>query len=133
MKDGAKKVERFEDLFVWQKARHLTKAAYLSTGQPAFAKDYGLCNQVQRAAVSVMSNIAEGFERGGRAEFNQFLLAKASCAELRSQLYVGLDVGHLGQPDFDKLFLQAEEVSKLLSRLKSSVQKQKGGQKGQEG
>ena len=86
------KIQRFEDLIAWQKARELTKEIYTITRQGEFAQDYGLSGQIQRAAVSIMSNVAEGFERGGRGEFQQFLsIAKASCAELRSQLYVGLD------------------------------------------
>lgn len=126
------KVERFEDLFVWQKARGLTKTVYLLTQQPKVAKDFGLSGQIQRASVSVMSNIAEGFERGGRAEFDWFLsVAKASCAEVRSQLYIAFDVGYITEEEFDKLRLQAEEVSKLVSRLQTSVRKQKGGEKGQ--
>src|SRR6185503_10034400 len=96
------KVERFEDLVAWQKARSLTRGIYQMTRQGAFAKDFGLGNQIQRAAVSVMSNIAEGFERGTRGEFHQFLsIAKASCAELRSQLYVALDIGYIDQQQFD--------------------------------
>jgi len=75
------RVERFEDLIAWQKARALTRAIYEVTRQGAFVKDFGLSGQIQRAAVSIMSNIAEGFERGGRGEFHQFLsTAKASCA-----------------------------------------------------
>jgi four helix bundle protein len=74
----------------------LTRAVYEATRQGAFAKDYGLSGQIQRAAVSIMSNIAEGFEIGNPREFQQFLsIAKASCAEVRSQLYVALDAGYL--------------------------------------
>lgn len=86
------KVERFEGLIAWRKARELTRAIYEVTRKGAFAKDFGLSSQIQRAAVSIMSNIAGGFERGGGGEFHQFLsTAKASCAEVRSQLYVALD------------------------------------------
>ncbi len=82
------KVEHFEDLIAWQKARELTRAIYEVTRQGAFAKDYGLSGQIQRASVSIMSNIAEGFERGNPREFHQFLsVSKSSCAEVRSQLY----------------------------------------------
>lgn len=89
------KVERFEDLVAWQKARELTKQIYLLTKSQPLSKDFGLCNQIQRASVSIMSNLAEGCERGGRPEFYQFLvIAKGSCAEIRSQLYVALDVGY---------------------------------------
>ena len=117
---------RFEDLVAWQKARVLTKAVYEHTGQGSFARDFGLTNQLRRAAVSVMSNIAEGFERGRRAEFHQYLsVAKASCAEVRSQLYVAFDVGYLQKSDFDKLLAQAEEVSRILGGLKLAVQEQR--------
>ena len=92
------RVDRFEDLVAWQKARELTKQFYLLTRKEQFSRDSGLCNQIQRAAVPIMSNLAEGFERGGRAEFHQFVvIAKGSCAELRSQLYVALDVGHISR------------------------------------
>ena len=95
-----------------------------------FAIDFGLKDQIQRASVSIMSNIAEGFERGGRAEFHQFLsTAKASCAEVRSQLYVALDAGYLAQSAFDQLQSLAEEVAKILGGLRSSVQKQRDAQK----
>jgi four helix bundle protein len=121
------KIERFEDLIAWQKARELTRAVYEATRQGAFAKDYGLSSQIQRAAVSIMSNIAEGFERGGRGEFHQFLsTAKASCAEVRSQLYVALDAGYLNQDTFDQLIQKAEEVARIVGGLRVSVQKQKG-------
>ncbi len=125
------KVERFDDLIAWQKARELTKRIYEVTRQGDFAKDFGLKDQIQRAAVSIMSNIAEGFERGGRAEFHQFLsTAKASCAEVRSQLYVALDTGYLSQSAFDQLQSLAEEVGKILGGLRASVQKQRDQEKG---
>jgi len=120
------KIERFEDLIAWQKARELTRAVYEATRQGAFAKDYGLSSQIQRAAVSIMSNIAEGFERGGRGEFHQFLsTAKASCAEVRSQLYVALDAGYLNQDTFDQLIQKAEEVARIVGGLRVSVQNQR--------
>ena len=120
------KIERFEDLVAWQKARELARAIYEVTRQGSFAKDFGLSGQIQRAAVSIMSNIAEGFERGGRGEFHQFLsTAKASCAEVRSQLYVALDVGYLDQKTFDRVMQQAEEVARIVGGLRVSVQRQK--------
>ena len=120
------KIERFEKLIAWQKARELTQAIYEVTRQGAFAKDFGLSSQIQRAAVSIMSNIAEGFERGGRGEFHQFLsTAKASCAEVRSQLYVALDVGYLEQSTFEKLLEQAEEVGRIVGGLRVSVDRQR--------
>lgn len=120
------KVERFEDLIAWQKARKLTRDIYEATRQNVFAKDFGLSGQIQRAAVSIMSNIAEGFERGGRGEFHQFLsTAKASCAEVCSQLYVALDVGYLDKANFDRLIEQAEEVARILGGLRVAVDKQR--------
>ena len=118
-------VERFEDLVAWQKARVLTSSIYEVTRIGAFARDYGLAGQIQRAAVSVMSNVAEGFERGRRAEFLQFLsIAKSSCGEVRSQLYVALDVGYLDQATFDLLYARADEVTRILGGLRSSVERQ---------
>ena len=123
------RVGRFEELIAWQKARELTREVYRVTREGAFARDFGLAGQMQRAAVSVMSNIAEGFERGGRGEFHQFLsAAKASCAEVRSQLYVALDVGYLDQPTFAHLLAGAEEVGRILGGLRASVARQRSTQ-----
>ncbi|ARM31372.1 four helix bundle protein [Prosthecochloris sp. HL-130-GSB] len=119
-------VEKFEDLVAWQKARKLTKSIYQVTNNGPFAKDYGLRDQIRRAAVSIMSNIAEGFGRGTINEFHQYLvIAKGSCAEVRSQLYVAYDVGYLEKTVFEDLELQAHEVSKVLSGLRSSIAKQR--------
>ena len=123
------KVERFEDLIAWQKARVLTKDIYVLTGKTPVRKDRGLTGQLQRVAVSVMSNIAEGFERKRPNEFYHFLtIAKASCAEVQSLLYVTLDVGYLHQDDFAKLFQKTDEVLKVLGGLKLSVERQKRAQ-----
>ena len=95
-------VKNFEDLEIWKDARRLTKAIYRMTKDGGFAKDFALRDQIRRAAVSVMSNIAEGFERGGNQEFIQFLhVAKASCGEVRSHLYVALDQSYVDQKDCD--------------------------------
>ena len=120
------KIERFEDLIAWQKAKNLTKAIYNVTKQGNFAKDFGLASQIQRATVSVMANIAEGFERGRRGEFHQFLsTAKASCAEVRSHLYVAFEVGYLTEPVFNELLNQAEEVARIVGGLRISVERQR--------
>ena len=119
-------MQGFEDLIAWQKARHLTKAIYEATRRDAFAKDYGLSRQIQRASVSIMSNIAEGYERGSHSEYHQFLcIAKASCAELRSQLVVAFDVCYLTEAQFQALRLQAEEVNRIVGGLRASVQRMK--------
>src|SRR5690349_18524090 len=110
------KIERFEDLIVWQKARELTRRIYQLTEQEKFAKDFGLKSQIQRASVSVMSNIAEGFERFRPNEFHQFLsIAKGSCAEIRSQLYVAFDIGYLNENAFRDLIATTEELSKIIN------------------
>lgn len=118
-------VRKFEDLVAWQKARLLTKGIYLLTASEEFSRDYGLKGQIQRAAVSVMSNIAEGFERSGLPEFHQFLvIAKGSCAEVRSQLYIALDIGYISEVEFDQTSLLAEEVGKIIGGLRSSIKRQ---------
>jgi four helix bundle protein len=118
------KVEKFEDLIAWQKARELTKLIYSVTNQGNFSKDFGLRDQIRRASVSVMSNIAEGFDRGGRPEFHQFVvIAKGSCAEVRSQLYIALDAGYIDKQKFQYLHDLATEVSKILGGLRASLKK----------
>lgn len=120
------KVERFEDLIAWQKARQLTAEIYRITALGEFAKDFGLRDQIRRAAVSVMSNIAEGFDRGSRGEFHQFLVvAKASCAEVRSQLYVAQDVRYIDQEAFNNLNSSTDELLRILGGLRAAVQKQR--------
>jgi len=122
----ADSVGKFEDLIAWQKARELTRRIYEITRAGEFAKDFRLSSQIQSAAVSIMSNIAEGFERSGLGEFHQFLsTAKASCAELRSQLYVTLDVGYIDERTFEDLRLQAEEVGRIIGGLRVSIAKQR--------
>jgi four helix bundle protein len=120
----SEKIERFEDFRAWQQARDLTAKIYRVTEGGTFARDFGLRDQIRRAAVSMMSNIAEGFERGRPREFHQFLsIAKASCAELRSQLYVALDAKHLSQTIFDELMSQATATGQIIGGLRASVEK----------
>ena len=122
----SKTIERFEDFIAWQKARKLTAAIYKVTNEGDFVRDFGLKDQIRRAAVSSMSNIAEGFERGRSAEFHQFLsVAKASCAEVRAQLYVALDAGYLSTSAFDGLMAQATEVGLILGGLRLSVERRR--------
>jgi len=118
------RVERFEDLNTWKKARELNREIYSVSKGRAFSKDYAFCSQIRRASVSVMSNIAEGFERGGDKEFVQFLsVAKGSCGEARSQLYVALDQEYVTQKQFDAVLEKALEVSRLLSGFMSYLQR----------
>ena len=122
-------MERFEDIVAWQKARELTAQVYrLSQQQERLRKDFGLRDQMLRAAISMMANIAEGFERGRLSEFHQFLsVSKASCAELRSHLYVALDAGYLDAEEFEVLRLKAEEVGRILGGLRQSVERKRDG------
>ena len=124
------KVIRLEDLIAWQRARQLAKEIYLSTSKKPFSRDFGLKDQITRAIVSVMSNIAEGFERGGRSEFHQFLvIAKGSCAEVKSQLYVAGDIGYLSQAETERLMDLTENLARILGKLKASVAKQRASTK----
>lgn len=117
-------VQRFEDLIAWQKSRVLAADAYRAVGQGAVARDFGLKDQMQRAAVSVMANIAEGFERRSPPDFARFLtIAKASCAELKSHCFVAVDVGYFDADLFRKLHDQAEEVNRIISGLRTSLNK----------
>src|SRR5262245_18183370 len=112
------RIETFEDLLSWQKARLLTQRIYRATKAGDFAKDFGLRDQIRRASVSIVSNIAEGFERGGDKEFQQFLSqAKGSCAEVRAQLYVALDEGYISKTDFGELHGLTNEISRLISGM----------------
>lgn len=120
------KIERFEDLIAWQKARQMRKRIYWVTRQPVFRQDLDYRRQIRRAAVSVMSNIAEGFERGGRGEFAQFLsTAKASCGEVRSLLYVALDEEWIDERDFQDLLGQVDEVGRVIGGLRAAVASQR--------
>jgi four helix bundle protein len=111
-------VKNFEDLNVWKQARQLTQEVYHLTKTDKFSKDFALRDQIRRATISVMSNIAEGFERGGNQEFIQFLyIAKASCGEVRSQLYVALDQGYAPQSGSEKLFQLFKRLSGMISNL----------------
>jgi four helix bundle protein len=108
----------FEDLRVWQKARELANMIYAATRQGGFARDYGLVDQIRRAAVSVLSNIAEGFERGSYTEFIQFLyIAKGSCGEVRAQLYIARDQKYVPEATFQQCHALAVEISRMLSGL----------------
>jgi len=110
------KVKKFEEIESWKRARSLTKRIYDATVTGPFAKDFGLRDQIRRAAISILSNIAEGFERGGDKEFVQFLsVAKGSSGELRAQLYVALDQQYISVEAFKALSEDAAEISRLIS------------------
>lgn len=110
------KIQKFEDVLAWQKARELTREIYTHARAGLFAKDFGLRDQIQRAAVSIMGNVAEGFDRGGDKEFIQFLsISKGSCGEVKSHLYVALDQQYVNSTQFDRLYKSADEVGRLLA------------------
>ena len=108
-------IRRFEEIRAWQTARDLTRRVYEISNQGVLARDFGLRNQMRRASVSIMSNIAEGFESDTQQQFIRYLgHAKASAGELRAQLYVALDVGYFEEAEFTHLFDQAEKCSRQL-------------------
>jgi four helix bundle protein len=112
------KVESFEDLLAWRKARELVNKIYAITKRDRFSKDKALVNQIRRAAISVMSNISEGFERGSNKEFVQFLyIAKGSCGEVRCHVTVASDQGYVDAEEFGQTRDLAREVSGIIGNL----------------
>jgi len=110
------KIQKFEDILAWQKARELTKEVYVRAKTGEFAKDFGLRDQIQRALVSIMGNVAEGFDRGGDREFTRFLsISKGSCGEVKSHLYVALDQQYIVPEQFNRLYNCADEARRLLA------------------
>ncbi|PRY35485.1 four helix bundle protein [Spirosoma oryzae] len=108
-------IQRFEDLKVWQQARAVAKHIYVLTKTTSLSSDYELRNQISRSSGSVMDNIAEGFGRGSRTEFIQFLgYSLGSNDEMKSQLYRSLDRNHLDQHQFDELYQQVDVVTKMI-------------------
>lgn len=105
--------QRFEDILVWQKARELSNDVYRAFIN---CKDYSFCDQIKRAAVSVMNNIAEGTERASDKELRQYLfIAKGSCGEVRSMLILAKDQNYITREDFALLYDRAEQISKMLA------------------
>ncbi len=111
-------ITRFEEIEAWKTARELTRMIYAFTEHGQFSKDFGLRNQIQRAAVSVMSNIAEGFESRTQAQFLDYLgRSKASAGEVRCQLYIALDLNYLTQEQFNQVFDLADKSSRQIARF----------------
>ncbi len=122
------KIETFEDIQTWQQDREMTKAIYLLSNVGMFARDFGLRDQIRRASVSIMSNIAEGFERGGDVEFRRFLaIAKGSSGDVKAQLYVALDAGMIDQATFDSLYKKATETGNLVGGFMRYLTKGRNG------
>ena len=118
-------ISRFEEIEAWKNARELTKQIYQLSAIGAFSRDFGLRDQIRRAAVSVMSNIAEGFESQTQALFIKYLgLAKASAGEVRSQLYIASDLGYFSPEDLKKTRILAEKVSRQIYRFVKYLQSQ---------
>lgn len=113
------KIEKFEDINSWQKAKILTLSIYKILNNH---KDYGFKDQIQRASVSIMNNIAEGFERRGDKEFKHYLsIAKGSCGEVRSMLYLAQELKYISKQEFDKLYALAVEISKMIAGLMKAL------------
>jgi len=117
-------IRRFEDIHAWQSARELARIVYGLTRHGALSKDFGMRDQIQRAAVSVGSNIAEGFARSGNKEFLNFLwIAHGSVAEVQSQLYTILDAGYISDADFNSVYDCAKQCSILIYKLIDALKK----------
>jgi len=112
------KITRFEDIECWQEARKIVNRVYRVCRANAFRRDYSFIDQIKRAAISIMANIAEGFSRKGNKEFIQFLfIAKSSAAELQSHLYVALDQKYIEKSEFDDLYEIVEKVQRQISNF----------------
>ena len=117
-------IRRIEDLDAWTKARRLVSEIYAITRNPPVKTDLGYCDQIQRAAMSAMSNIAEGFERHSDKEFAQFLnVSIASASEVSSMLHAGLDVGHLTRDQFDRLSMLCRDTILTSSKLQACLRR----------
>ena len=118
-------IQRFEDILAWQEARILVKMIYQLTNKEKFSKDFGMRDQIRRAAVSVMNNIAEGFDCESKVEFARFLgIARRSAVEVQSILYAALDVDYINQTEFDLHYEQARKAKALVGGFKRSLTKQ---------
>lgn len=120
------KIEKFEDIIAWQKALELCDLIYSKTNKELFSKDFGLKDQIRRASVSVVSNIAEGFERESNNQFIYFLLiAKASAGELRSQIYIAKNQNYITKEEFEELNNKVIEVGKTIGGFVSYLKTQR--------
>jgi four helix bundle protein len=116
VKGDEMKIERFEDIQGWQEARKLTKEIYDLTNGAVFKRDIRLCGQIQNASVSIMANIAEGFDRQSKKEFTKFLYySSGSASEVQSHLYVALDQGYMSEQDFTETYNQAQKTKRLIN------------------
>ncbi len=118
-------IRKFEDILGWQEARKLTQTVYQLSDEGSFAKDFALRDQLRRAAVSSMANIAEGFDCDSKREFIRFLgYARRSLAEVQSLLYIALDAKYITPPQFQALYQQAHKAKALISGFKAALERQ---------
>ncbi len=116
-------IQKFEDIYGWQEARKLTQEIYRISGAGQFSRDYGLRDQIRRAAVSAMTNVAEGFDCDTKLEFARFLgIARRSAVEVQSLLYIALDVNYINHAEFQQHYAQAAQTKGLIGALKHSLQ-----------
>ena len=115
-------IKRFEEILVWQEANRLAVMVYAVTCKGMFAKDFGLKDQIQRAAVSVSSNIAEGFSRSGNKEFTNFLwIATGSATEVQSQLHIAREIGYISDESFSEIYACAEKCGVMIYKFIKSL------------
>lgn len=119
-----RKIERFEDIQAWQKARELNSEIYKITMSSPFSKDFSLCDQIRRTSISIMTNIAEGFGRLSKKEFANFLnIAHGSAAELQCHLYAALDLHYIDQKCFEEYYGKVDEISRMIRGLINHLKK----------
>mgnify|MGYP002779083601 CR=1 FL=1 len=116
-------IQKFEDIEAWKSAREVTNLVYEVSSAERFSRDFALVNQIRRASISIVSNIAEGFERSGNKEFLQFLaIAKGSCGEVRAQLYVAFDQEYIDEAKFREIVEKLSETSRLIAGFMKYLQ-----------
>ena len=117
------KIEKFEDIQAWKLAREATNQIYEISSNGKFSRDFALVNQIRRASISVLSNIAEGFERSGNKEFLQFLaIAKGSCGEVRAQLYIAFDQKYIDETKFKEIMNKLLEINRMIAGFMKYLQ-----------
>jgi four helix bundle protein len=122
-----RKIERLEDLQVWRKAKDLGREIYSITSKGAFSKDYPLRDQIRRAVISISSNIAEGFGRYNPGEFRNFLsIASGSTTEVKSQIYLAMEIGYLTEAEADRLIQMCDEITRMIAGFRGKIKTSKG-------
>ena len=120
--ESVKKIQKLEDLKVWQKSKRLGREIYLHTNTGAFSKDYPLRDQIRRAVISISSNIAEGFGRYNPGEFRNFLsIASGSTTEVKSQIYLAKEIGYIGESEAERLIQMCDEITRMIGGLRKKA------------